>query len=193
MGTEHFAADQPADRPEISISPYLIPGTLVRKREISEVLEILLEELNITREEITIKTRKREILSKVQVMTYLMIWYGFTQAATGAVFNRDHATALHSYRTVKNELLTNKELKDFVIRMQYTRLRKDFSLITVVHVDYYDKYKKEKLGGSSMFQQFKTREELNDWALELKEKKEGHYGREIDSHLTYTELSNCMI
>lgn len=105
-------------------NPDVLPG-LPRFYSIQEIINILLKEMKIADiSEITIKTRKREIVSKRQTIQHLLYWYGHSPSEIGNYFMMDHASVDHSYKTVEKDMFTNKELKEFVWKMKHTKLAK---------------------------------------------------------------------
>lgn len=109
-----------------TLSPYVAPGLLTHKYTLETAANILFEELHTSLEELRQKTRKKEIRSKRQICMYLLDWYGnWTQNQIGLLFRKDHATVIHSCRVVTNDMLTDKKLKDFCIRLMHTKLRKE--------------------------------------------------------------------
>tara|TARA_R100000406_G_scaffold56934_1_gene39151 strand:+ start:1880 stop:2461 length:582 start_codon:yes stop_codon:yes gene_type:complete len=73
-----------------------------------------------------IKSRRRNVLIWVQCYTYIARNLGFTTTRIGQFINRDHATVLHSVKSVQNMIDTNetdymvvhkavlKNIKDYV-------------------------------------------------------------------------------
>jgi|GEM_PF-3011043 len=108
------------------LSPYVAPGLIIHKYTIEAAADILFKEMNTTLEELRQKSRKQEIRSKRQICMYLLDWYGnWTQARIGLLFRMDHSTVIHSCKRVTNDMITDKKLKEFIIRMMHTKLRKE--------------------------------------------------------------------
>jgi len=64
------------------------------------------------------KSRKRELTKPRQIGHYIAVTlYKFTLQQTGTFYNKDHATVLHSRRTVQNEIDTNKEYRIEVLNI----------------------------------------------------------------------------
>jgi len=110
---------------ERSLNPYYIPRLVNYRLSIQDAADRLLRELKTDLDTLRLKTRKKEIVSKRQAMAYLLRWYGFTYSSIALLFMQDHCTVIHSERTVENDMLTNKELKDFIRRMQHTVITKN--------------------------------------------------------------------
>lgn len=108
-----------------TMNPYVAPKVLIQKKSIYETATILLNELRTDLITMRSRSRKRELVSKRQAMIFLMRWYGFKFHELGRFFLHDHATMIHSVHAVENDMITNKELKEFIRRMQHTKLRKD--------------------------------------------------------------------
>ena len=107
------------------MNPYVAPGILIVTKALPEIARILLHELDTNLDTMCAKTRKREVVSKRQAMIYLLNWYGFGYSELGRFFLHNHATMIHSVRTVENDMLTNNQLKDFIRKMQLTKLKKN--------------------------------------------------------------------
>lgn len=107
-------------------NPYVAPGLVTSKLTLFTAATILANELQTTIDELRQKSRKAEIRSKRQICIYLLNWYGeWKQRELGLLFNKDHATVIHSCRVVENDMLTDKRLKEFCTRMKHTKLRKE--------------------------------------------------------------------
>ena len=73
-----------------------------------------------------VKSRRRDVLIWVQCLSYIARKLGFTTTRIGEFINRDHATVLHSVKSVQNMIDTNetdymvvhkavlKNIKDYV-------------------------------------------------------------------------------
>lgn len=99
---------------------FAIPGFKGVKRTLNEVVYLLLEELGISSiEELQVKSRKREIVSKRQIIMYMLKWHGgFTLAQIGLIFKKDHATVLHSERAVENDMILDRDLRKEIDRLK---------------------------------------------------------------------------
>jgi hypothetical protein len=193
MGTEHDTQAIAGNRPEDSVTPYSAPGTIIRKLTITEVRDLLLAELKADMEEVCRETRKREVVKWRQTMMHLMKWYGFTSIAIGAMFGKDHATVLSGVKRVDDDMRSDRDLRDFVIKMKHTVLRKNIYLFTIHEITVVDRAKQEKLTVIHQVSDFTRREDLNNYLLEVKLDKEEYYGIPVDIHLRYTETSNLVI
>lgn len=88
------------------MSPYIIPG-------VKTIEDIACEIWQIPKESLYVKTRKREVVEARQVlMAYGKQKTGNSFAKVGKGFNKDHATVIHSVKTVKNLRETNKAFRD---------------------------------------------------------------------------------
>ena len=109
----------------IKSSPYIQPGLVRVKMNMQSVTDILLKELDVTMAILIDKSRKREVIWKRRAAMYLLSWYGFGPSAIGRMFEFDHATVLYTYRSVEYDMLTDQALKEFIRRMQHTKLAKE--------------------------------------------------------------------
>lgn len=103
---------------------YIAPGLVKRKLFLEEAAEIILKEMNSSLAEIRQKTRKREIRHKRQILQHLLRWYGFTLYSIGNITFRHHATVNSSFKVIEYDMLTDPFLKEFILRMKHTKLRK---------------------------------------------------------------------
>lgn len=85
--------------------------------------------------------RKREFVMPKQVhMTLLHVMYDYTLAKAGSIYSKDHATALHSCKTVRNLYLTNRSFFD--------KYKPVFEHCKIFSMDLFDDFIKGKKGGS---------------------------------------------
>ncbi len=104
---------------EERVSPYVLPGLILSRRTIDETVHLLLQEMEIDNvETLRANTRLREVVRKRQVVMHLLKWYGFTTLAIGEYFRKDHATVIHSAKTVENDMLTDRDLRQFVLMVK---------------------------------------------------------------------------
>jgi chromosomal replication initiator protein len=91
---------------------FAFPGITGQKSSLRELVDRLLYELEVPSIDVLQdKTRKREVVSKRQIIMYILRWHGgFTLTQIGTIFRKDHATVLHSERAVKNDMITDKDL-----------------------------------------------------------------------------------
>lgn len=71
--------------------------------DVSDIVKVVCRTLNLEEKEVKSRSRKRELVHARQISMYLI--YKYTQlglAKTADVFNRDHATAIHAIRAVKD-------------------------------------------------------------------------------------------
>lgn len=85
----------------------LMVGVLAEKQDIlitaPEVIEIVCEHFNQSYETIAVKSRKGELRWPRQVCMYFMSKHTkLSLSKIGGYFMRDHSTALHAIKTVKN-------------------------------------------------------------------------------------------
>mgnify|MGYP006362035319 CR=1 FL=1 len=84
-----------------------------------EIVDIVCRELNTTLDKMLCKTRVREIAQARQLYVYLMKGCNpnISYESIVAIFNQDHATALHSVKVIKNLYDTNKHWRQSVNRI----------------------------------------------------------------------------
>jgi len=68
-----------------------------------------------TLEELRGRSRKQLVRQERQLLSYLLCWYGFKQQKVAFFLIHDHATVGHSCKTIINDMVTDKELKERVI------------------------------------------------------------------------------
>lgn len=106
-------------------SPYCYPGIIARIKTIGEIIDIISKELNIPPPELSIRSRKREIVKNRQIAFHVLSWYGYGCSEISRAFPPyDHATVIHSARIVKNDMITDKGLKACITKL-YDRLRSE--------------------------------------------------------------------
>jgi chromosomal replication initiator protein len=105
------------------ISPYVFPGLIDLKKEsrkirierglkyANTIIRSICFDRNITKTEISSKSRLKEICEARQLSIY------FIRKNTelplkeiGKLFNRDHATVMHSIQSIENQLSYNKKI-----------------------------------------------------------------------------------
>jgi len=74
--------------------------------------KIVCDNYNITPELLYTKSRKRAICFPRQIIMYLLMLNNYTSISAGAVYDRDHATALHAKKTVLGLMDTDKNIKN---------------------------------------------------------------------------------
>ena len=84
-----------------------------------DIIAIVCRELNITLDKMVQKTRIREIAQARQLYVYLMRGCNpnLSYESIVSIFNQDHATAIHSIRTIANMYDTNKTWRDCIHRI----------------------------------------------------------------------------
>jgi chromosomal replication initiation ATPase DnaA len=92
-------------------SPYIYPGLNCFIKPIDLIVAIICKELNLDINQVRIRTRITEIRRNRQIIMHCLRWYGWGSSSIGRYFNYDHATVIHSYRTIFNDQLTDKNLK----------------------------------------------------------------------------------
>ncbi len=104
-------------------SPYIFPGLGMHIKSIMEVAEIACKHLHIDLSQITIHSRKREIVKNRQIVFHLCYHYGYGCSAIARFFPPfDHATVLHSARIVKSDMMCDKELRK-IVNMLYELIK----------------------------------------------------------------------
>lgn len=101
------------------ISPYAIPGIKLRERLTLRAIEqIVCKRLDVDREAMHTKTRQRKFAFSRQLVFYLaarnikrMSVNENTIIAIGYFYRRNHATVLHSVKTIRNEMETNSRVR----------------------------------------------------------------------------------
>jgi len=111
-------------------SPYSYPGmTTIQRFEITtdQILNIVCDYFKITKEQITEKNRKYEIVLARQIAIYLMVVFlpkkVRTSANIGNVFNQDRTMVNHSMNVIHRYLEVNDEyvvgsIKSLMIRVK---------------------------------------------------------------------------
>jgi chromosomal replication initiation ATPase DnaA len=93
-------------------SPYILPGLGLHIKTMMEVAEIVCKFLNTDLETVKMHCRKREIVKNRQIVMHSLYWYGWGCSAVARFFKPyDHATVIHSYQVVKNDMFWDKELR----------------------------------------------------------------------------------
>ena len=87
------------------MNPYAIPG-------IAGIDAICAQEWGIDREQLYTRTRERQVVEARQMAMYLRVTRERSSyAAAGQPYDRDHATAIHAVRTVRNLMSTDKAFR----------------------------------------------------------------------------------
>lgn len=88
------------------MNPYAIPG-------IAGIDAMCAQEWGIDREQLYTRTRERQVAEARQMAMYLRVTRERSSyAAAGQPYDRDHATAIHAVRTVRNLMSTDKAFRD---------------------------------------------------------------------------------
>ena len=88
------------------MNPYAIPG-------IAGIDAMCAQEWGIDREQLYTRTRERQVVEARQMAMYLRVTRERSSyAAAGQPYDRDHATAIHAVRTVRNLMSTDKAFRD---------------------------------------------------------------------------------
>lgn len=94
--------------------------TVKKEITLDQIIESTCEQMNIKEEDIYGKSRKANIVLARQLSMYLA--QEFTQLTTSKigilVGNRNHATVIHSVKTISNRLKTDKELRKCVDELE---------------------------------------------------------------------------
>ena len=79
---------------------------------IDTVLNDVAHAFNVTKKEMTSKSRKKEFVEARHVAMYLIHKkLNRTQEATGEIFDRDHSTVVHALKKVNNIMETEKDFR----------------------------------------------------------------------------------
>jgi len=103
------------------LNAYVIPG--IRKIKVVIPIEdisqfIIGRFFKYTLEELRGKSRKQPVRQERQLLSYLLCRYGFKQRKVAFFLIHNHATVGHSCKTVINDMVTDKELKERVIEIR---------------------------------------------------------------------------
>lgn len=121
-----------------------IAGSL--RHEVQDWMDAVCQQFNISIEHLMTKSRKRDLVTPRQVIMWGLITgvvpnkLSFT--AIGGLFHRDHATALHARKAIKQLLDTDQHLREDVIllvnqfgwRAGYDKSTKSFYMVHSVYV-----------------------------------------------------------
>lgn len=113
--------------------PYIMPGlrrsgnnhsnvvmTVMATLEPQQVIKKVAHAFNITTDEIMQRSRKQEIVVPRQIAQYILVnACKITMTKTGKYFMQDHATVLHSIRTVKARYETDKRYREMFMNIIY--------------------------------------------------------------------------
>tara|TARA_R100001530_G_scaffold101002_1_gene70231 strand:+ start:107 stop:469 length:363 start_codon:yes stop_codon:yes gene_type:complete len=82
---------------------------------IDTVLNDVAHAFNVTKKEMTSKSRKRPFTDARHLAMYLINQHlNRTQEATGEIFDRDHSTVNHANKSVNNRMDTDKKYRTLV-------------------------------------------------------------------------------
>ncbi len=103
----------------MNVNPYLIPG-IIKQTSIEEIMSVVSEQLEIKKEDIIQRSRKREIVQARQILQFFAIertndYLRDIAYKTGVT---NHATVIHSHKTIINDIQTDKYLRDKVIKIE---------------------------------------------------------------------------
>ncbi len=76
------------------------------------------DELDTTITDLQVKSRKMKVRRNRQIVMYLLHYLGFTYKRIGDYFIKDHATVVHACKTVENDMIIDREMRNFVILMK---------------------------------------------------------------------------
>ena len=110
--------------PADAVSLYSIPGIRSRKHTMNSIAEAISEVLHVPIETMKIKTRKFYVVRARQICAYFMRDYGYTFGEIGGYFLKDHATIIHSVRTIDAEMKYNKDLRELIVKLRNGILHK---------------------------------------------------------------------
>ncbi|HPI31110.1 MAG TPA: helix-turn-helix domain-containing protein [Bacteroidales bacterium] len=94
-----------------TISPYVLPGLTQTEKSVDYIIARVCEKFGMTREQLTARTRKREIAEPRQVAMYILRGLGLSYAQVGSIFNKDHATAVYAKKHIENMLTYDRDFK----------------------------------------------------------------------------------
>lgn len=111
-----------------------------------QIIRILISKENLAFPSILYtNTRKREYVFVRQLSMYFAKEYNLgTWACIGDRFGKDHATAMHSYKTIRNYIDTDKEKanKILIYKNQFDKLIKVNEKLDILY-KYFKKFNKE--------------------------------------------------
>lgn len=87
---------------------------------ISDIKNVVCEFFEVSLCDLEGKSRKREICEPRQIAIYLIMdrTVKLSYRAAGSEFSKDHSTALHCVRTVRNLIDTEPQFKQKIIRLE---------------------------------------------------------------------------
>jgi chromosomal replication initiation ATPase DnaA len=89
---------------------YTIPGLKSKN-------ELIAEAFNIDHRKLPTRTRERDVVEARQfAMWYHYFYEGYSQAAAGDLYNRDHATVIHGCKQVETLMQVDKRFQIKAIR-----------------------------------------------------------------------------
>lgn len=100
----------------IQISYMAIPDIKIRieKKYLSfdQAISIALQNTHITKNQLLLKSRKRDLVTARQTIFYLLRKYSkYTLSDIGTQFNQDHATVLHGHKHIIQLLDSDRKFK----------------------------------------------------------------------------------
>lgn len=100
------------------INAYAIPGIKEKITLPEQIIQIVAKKFNTTPEELKSRKRTAKVASARHVALFMIRKQGKMLYETGAYLNRDHATALHSCKTVQNMFDTEREFRVVIREIQ---------------------------------------------------------------------------
>lgn len=106
------------------MNAYAIPGLIRFGYNINQITDFICRELNTDISVLRQPTRRREIRSLRQCAMYLLDKCGFGPTEIGRYLLKDHSTVIYSVKTVENDMLYDKALRQ-KIELVDSKLFKD--------------------------------------------------------------------
>ena len=113
------------------LNSYNLAGILNTAPSKNDIIEAICQETNIPVLVLmrTIESRKEElVLTRQLVMTFARVMLGFSLAESGLIFNKDHATAIHSLREIRRRYCTRPDIRILIdaVCLKFNMLIRDF-------------------------------------------------------------------
>lgn len=107
----------------------------------NEIINLICKCSDVTKEELLnkehFKNRKRELVTARQLhMSFVKLSLRKSQKASGAIYGKDHATVIHSIKTIKNLVETDKNYRIQFSELFEKMIEYDHSLIERLNLKY---------------------------------------------------------
>lgn len=118
----------------MQLNPYVLPGVksgyYTFLYQPMDVIEIICGYFNLTYKQVNVKSRKKElVLARQYCMLFLMDLNKLSASESALYFKRDHATAIHSKKTIarlfQTYLSTKIEIDEIMELLNYDLLHRD--------------------------------------------------------------------